>query len=92
MLAKQRMMLMEWISKDEKFVQTTASRIMAAVGDGAPRRDVDSTDRHRENEDGPSTLEDHHPLVVADLDRVPVVATDDKLNFSTFQPRRIKQK
>ena len=43
---------------------------MAAVGDGAPRRDVDSTDRHRENEDGPSTLEDHHPLVVADLGKI----------------------
>ena len=43
---------------------------MAAVGDGAPRRDVDSTDRHRENEDGLNTLEDRHPPVAADLGKI----------------------
>ena len=43
---------------------------MAAVGDGAPRRDVDSTDRHRENEDGLNTLEDHLPPVAADLGKI----------------------
>ena len=53
-----------------EFVQTTASRIMAAVEDGAPHRDVDSTDRHRENEDGLNTLEDHHPLAVVDLGKI----------------------
>ena len=40
---------------------------MAAVGDGAPHRNVDSTDHHRENDDGLNTLEDHHPLAVVDL-------------------------
>ena len=50
-----------------EFVQTTASRIMAAVGDGAPHRNVDSTDHHRENDDGLNTLEDHHLLAVVDL-------------------------
>ena len=43
---------------------------MAAVGDGAPHRDVVSTDRHHENEDGLNTLEDHHPLAVVDLGKI----------------------
>lgn len=40
---------------------------MAAVEDEAPHRDVDSTDRRRENEEGLNTLEDHHPPAVVDL-------------------------